>query len=128
MIHIVSTDCIRNFSCCHILLFAMGFRCTCTCTCIVSFDNSLISVYLFSLRENKLADGLSVTDEFDSKLRFQERAAKSFQAPIDEGPIQYSEIECLINGEYTIKCRREGSDVYMPFSFVEKYFDVRLAI
>ncbi|KAL5014972.1 hypothetical protein ScPMuIL_009242 [Solemya velum] len=75
-------------------------------------------------RENHSPDRSSVTDEFDSKLRFQERGAKSFQAPLDEGPIDYREIECLINGEYNIKCRKEGSEVYMPFSFLQKYFEV----
>uniref|UniRef100_T1JNE4 heparosan-N-sulfate-glucuronate 5-epimerase n=1 Tax=Strigamia maritima TaxID=126957 RepID=T1JNE4_STRMM len=34
------------------------------------------------------------------------------------------EIECLINGEYPISCRREGQEVYVPFSFLHKYFEV----
>ena len=38
--------------------------------------------------------------------------------------IAYEEIECLINNEYAIKGRREGGDVYIPFSFIEKYFDL----
>ncbi|XP_014662775.1 PREDICTED: D-glucuronyl C5-epimerase-like isoform X2 [Priapulus caudatus] len=36
----------------------------------------------------------------------------------------YSNIECLINDEYTVSCRREGKEVYVPFSFLEKYFEV----
>lgn len=35
-----------------------------------------------------------------------------------------AEIDCVINGEYTVSCRREGSEVYVPFSFLHKYFEV----
>ena len=35
------------------------------------------------------------------------------------------DIDCLINGEYTVSCRRDSSDeIYMPFSFIAKYFEV----
>lgn len=34
------------------------------------------------------------------------------------------EIGCLINGEYTISCRRDDQDVYVPFTFLRKYFEV----
>ncbi|KAH9513416.1 hypothetical protein Btru_032956 [Bulinus truncatus] len=39
-------------------------------------------------------------------------------------PEAYHELECSINGEVTIKCRREGNEVYMPFSFIKNYFEV----
>ncbi|XP_061409539.1 D-glucuronyl C5-epimerase [Lethenteron reissneri] len=38
--------------------------------------------------------------------------------------IKYEEIDCVVNDDYTVKGRREGSDVYLPFSWVEKYFEV----
>ncbi|XP_029420890.1 D-glucuronyl C5-epimerase isoform X2 [Nannospalax galili] len=38
--------------------------------------------------------------------------------------LKYEEIDCLINDEHTIKGRREGSEVFLPFTWVEKYFDV----
>lgn len=38
--------------------------------------------------------------------------------------IKYEEIDCLINDESTIKGRREGGEVYLPFSWMEKYFEV----
>ncbi|XP_025069980.1 D-glucuronyl C5-epimerase isoform X3 [Alligator sinensis] len=38
--------------------------------------------------------------------------------------LKYEEIDCLINDEHTIKGRREGSEVFLPFSWVEKYFEV----
>lgn len=40
------------------------------------------------------------------------------------GGVKYEEIDCLINDDVTIKGRREGGDVYLPFGWVEKYFDV----
>ena len=38
--------------------------------------------------------------------------------------IKYEEIDCLINDESIIKGRREGGEVYLPFSWMEKYFEV----
>ncbi|NXA91697.1 GLCE epimerase, partial [Melanocharis versteri] len=37
---------------------------------------------------------------------------------------RYEEIDCVINEEHTVKGRREGSEVFLPFSWVEKYFQV----
>lgn len=34
------------------------------------------------------------------------------------------EIDCDINGEYVIGCRKEGDEVYLPFTFLHKYFEV----
>lgn len=34
------------------------------------------------------------------------------------------EIDCVINGDYTIGCRKEGDEVYIPFSFIHKYFEI----
>ncbi|XP_064642168.1 D-glucuronyl C5-epimerase-like isoform X2 [Lineus longissimus] len=38
--------------------------------------------------------------------------------------ISYEPIECLVNNEYTITARREGNEVYIPFSFLQKYYEV----
>ncbi|XP_069622530.1 D-glucuronyl C5-epimerase isoform X3 [Ranitomeya imitator] len=38
--------------------------------------------------------------------------------------LKYEEVDCLINEDQSVRCRREGSEVYMPFSWVEKYFEV----
>ncbi|KAM9860810.1 D-glucuronyl C5-epimerase B [Aulostomus maculatus] len=40
------------------------------------------------------------------------------------GGIKYEEIDCLVNDESIVKCRREGTEIYMPFSWMEKYFEV----
>lgn len=34
------------------------------------------------------------------------------------------EIDCDINGEYVIGCKKEGTEIYIPFSFLHKYFEV----
>lgn len=34
------------------------------------------------------------------------------------------EIDCVINSEYSIGCRKEGDEVYLPFTFIKKYFEV----
>lgn len=51
-------------------------------------------------------------------------------ANIEQRPplVRYKEIECLINDDYSIVGRREGSEVYLPFSFVGKYFEVEGSI
>ncbi|KAM3927221.1 D-glucuronyl C5-epimerase isoform 1-T1 [Leptodactylus fuscus] len=38
--------------------------------------------------------------------------------------LKYEEIDCLINEDLNVRCRREGNEVYMPFSWMEKYFEV----
>ncbi|XP_063781594.1 D-glucuronyl C5-epimerase isoform X2 [Pseudophryne corroboree] len=37
---------------------------------------------------------------------------------------KYEEIDCVINDDQSVRCRREGNEVYMPFSWMEKYFEV----
>ncbi|XP_072320953.1 D-glucuronyl C5-epimerase B-like [Eucyclogobius newberryi] len=37
---------------------------------------------------------------------------------------KFEEMDCLINDEATVKGRREGAEVYFPFSWMEKYFEV----
>nr|CAD7402032.1 unnamed protein product [Timema poppensis] len=47
--------------------------------------------------------------------------------PIERGANDlqgYEEIDCHINGEFTVGCRKEGGEVYLPFSFLHKYFEV----
>ncbi|KAK0136934.1 D-glucuronyl C5-epimerase B [Merluccius polli] len=44
--------------------------------------------------------------------------------PVVGGGVKYEEIDCLVNDDVTIKGRRDGGDVYLPFSWMEKYFEV----
>ncbi|XP_041966430.1 glucuronic acid epimerase a [Alosa sapidissima] len=46
------------------------------------------------------------------------------EAPPIAREVPYEEIECLINEDTTIKGRREGAEVFLPFTWVEKYFGV----
>ncbi|XP_055855063.1 D-glucuronyl C5-epimerase B [Episyrphus balteatus] len=41
---------------------------------------------------------------------------------------QNQDIDCLINQEYTIHCKRENEEVYVPFSFLRSYFEVSGAL
>lgn len=36
----------------------------------------------------------------------------------------YEELDCSINGLYHISCRKEGQEVFLPFTFLEKYYEV----
>lgn len=36
----------------------------------------------------------------------------------------FEEIDCDINGEYVVGCRKEGDEVYVPFSFLHRYFEI----
>ncbi|XP_060709002.1 D-glucuronyl C5-epimerase-like [Hemiscyllium ocellatum] len=38
--------------------------------------------------------------------------------------LKYEEMDCLINDDYTIKGRKEGNEIYLPFTWIEKYFEV----
>lgn len=42
----------------------------------------------------------------------------------DRGAGGNGDIECIINGEYSIACRREDGEIFVPFSFLHKYFEV----
>lgn len=55
---------------------------------------------------------------------FQPRVAQSFKGSLNKNTAKFKEIECVINGEESQKCRREGKEVYMPFSFLQHYFEV----
>lgn len=34
------------------------------------------------------------------------------------------EIDCFINNDYVIGCKKEGDEVFLPFSFLKKYYEV----
>ena len=37
---------------------------------------------------------------------------------------EHNHIPCNINGDYMVHCLRDGDEVYVPFSFIKKYFEV----
>ncbi|XP_057185938.1 glucuronic acid epimerase a [Triplophysa rosa] len=54
----------------------------------------------------------------------EEEKGQSPEAPPGSKEVTYEQIDCLINEDVIIKGRREGGEVYLPFSWVERYFDV----
>nr|XP_054768577.1 D-glucuronyl C5-epimerase-like [Lytechinus pictus] len=38
---------------------------------------------------------------------------------------QYKEIDCVVNSDYTVQGRLENGEVYLPFSFIHKYFEIQ---
>lgn len=73
-------------------------------------------------------------DDFTSQMQLKTSPEKhrieDVILNIDQRPpvLRYKEIECLINDDYSIVGRREGSEVYLPFSFIGKYFEVEGSI
>ncbi|XP_061198385.1 D-glucuronyl C5-epimerase-like [Saccostrea echinata] len=65
-----------------------------------------------------------IVNEFEASVGFQPRVAQAYNHVERNKPIKYEELECVINGDYSIMGRKEGKDVYMPFSFIQKYFEV----
>lgn len=50
-------------------------------------------------------------------------AFKLPQRRLLEGP-PFEDIECQINAERIIACKKQGSEVYIPFSFIQNYFEI----
>ncbi|XP_053625385.1 D-glucuronyl C5-epimerase B isoform X2 [Plodia interpunctella] len=44
--------------------------------------------------------------------------------PLSERTTALDVIECSINTEYSVACKRDRDEVYIPFSFIHKYFEV----
>lgn len=42
----------------------------------------------------------------------------------DDRPQSITDVDCVINQEYSVSCIQDGDEVYMPFSFIRDYFDV----
>lgn len=60
-------------------------------------------------------------------VHFVNRGAKNYNALANEMDIPQSNIkniECEINKEYSVQCLKDNNEVYMPFSFIQKYFEV----
>ncbi|XP_077066400.1 glucuronic acid epimerase a [Siphateles boraxobius] len=89
---------------------------------------ALITILLW----NKCSSDKELTTQIRPQLEFaptpeKEEEEDNWQAP--EAPpgsreVTYEQIDCLINEDVIIKGRREGGEVYLPFSWVERYFDV----
>ena len=49
------------------------------------------------------------------------------EQPAEMQHSDFRDIDCLINEEYSVACRKEADEVFIPFSFIEKYFEVSVA-
>ena len=105
------------------------------CTFFGLFLYAFFSISNNSCDKNvvKYFDENNVPKDYIEKLKEEwlvEQRKTSQQLIGDEPPnsnLKANSIECLINDDYTIQCLQSisnANDVYMPFSFVEKYFDV----
>ncbi|XP_064336852.1 D-glucuronyl C5-epimerase isoform X2 [Camelus dromedarius] len=85
-------------------------------------------------RVDALEKGAAASESDSVVGRVAQQSAEAFPQEQQRAPpvvggskglgLKYEEIDCLINDEHTIKGRREGNEVFLPFTWVEKYFDV----
>ncbi|XDV53274.1 hypothetical protein PO909_021829 [Leuciscus waleckii] len=90
---------------------------------------ALITILLW----NKCSSDKELTTQIRPPLEFaptpekeeeEEDNGQAPEAPPGSREVTYEQIDCLINEDVIIKGRREGGEVYLPFSWVERYFDV----
>ena len=84
------------------------------------YKKYIIFLYFAISREDSNSNNQNVIDP----AKVAHAHLNEFNQQQQVEPLDYREIECVINEEYTVNCRREGNDVYMPFSFISKYFEV----
>lgn len=86
---------------------------------------ALITILLW----NKCSSDKELATQIRPQLEFaptpeKEENGQAPEAPPGSREVTYEQIDCLINEDVIIKGRREGGEVYLPFSWVERYFDV----
>lgn len=65
------------------------------------------------------------SDDDDDGSRQQQVAARRRDDPeAFTERLGYTHIDCVVNDEYKVDCRREADEVFVPFAFIKKYFDV----
>lgn len=87
---------------------------------------ALITILLW----NKCSSDKELPTQIRPQLEFaptpekEEDNGQAPEAPPGSREVTYEQIDCLINEDVIIKGRREGGEVYLPFTWVERYFDV----
>ena len=129
----------RSSGCFHrsICIKTSGFVLLFLVLMIICFYNSVISVLTVCDKpvHGNLNPKISEKAVENLKLKWQaEYNGDSISKSIGDAfpdsdlkPESISSIECLINDDYTVQCLQSNDEpktVYMPFSFIEKYFDV----
>ena len=125
-----STRCIRGNN----SVKKFGFGLLFLVLVVVYYQNSVISVLcdesVYSYSDSKISE--EEIEKLKKKwLAEHEGDGRNVigDAPPDSNlkPESISSVECLINDDYTVQCLQSNDEpktVYMPFSFIEKYFDV----
>lgn len=57
-------------------------------------------------------------------LPLQKTGLDLFEEDDNDQGRDLNDIDCSINDEYSVPCKQEKGEVYVPFSFLRKYFEV----
>ncbi|NXQ33365.1 GLCE epimerase, partial [Alaudala cheleensis] len=87
---------------------------------------ALLSLLLWTRCSHHSQTPLAAPERPDSEEASPQEPPRAPGIPGNAGKAapRYEEIDCVINEEHTVKGRREGGEVFLPFSWVERYFQV----
>ena len=131
-------DVITFFVCCSIDSIAK----TAAVAAVVAadFDEDAHHNQANSNNEAEREEVMEQTDNEDDRMYSQQHGADMYNGrgrgdakPLRHGAVAQSSshhnIECIINGEYSVTCQQDGNgQVYLPFKFISKYFEVFLSL
>ena len=69
----------------------------------------------------------SIDNNLELQQKLQQPGSHQLLQELDDGS-KFRDIDCRINKEYSITCKKDDADVYVPFSFLAKYFEVRVDV
>ncbi|XKL62049.1 hypothetical protein PGB90_001882 [Kerria lacca] len=90
-------------------------RCKIRVILALIFVQVLIILLFWSLFKNP--------ELFEPKISIFSSQNEKFETNRSE-ELLFKKILCNINGEYNISCRKELDEVYIPFTFIKKYFEI----
>ncbi|XP_055374433.1 D-glucuronyl C5-epimerase B [Condylostylus longicornis] len=81
-----------------------------------------LTVFLITISVYMRCSDFGLSNGFVPHLRNSLYGSES--ASLVDSNTNIENIECVINQDYAIKCKRDVNDVYIPFSFIKNYFEV----
>jgi len=87
------------------------------------------------MRPSEREDDAAVDDEWHGagEVYGSSHAGRAKKHPVaaaaaaQSTSVKYHGIECVINNEYSVSCRQDANgEVYLPFRFIRKYFEVHI--